>query len=245
MQPSRVRRRALLFGTGWTLIVATGIGYFKSSASGPIYLWTLGLVALGWTAVLLHALAAARRAEDACIAAAERETRVVVGALAQALEVEMERAGKELARVDELLGHAIGQLMTVFNSLGDQLGGHRGERAHEADAGRAPPAAEQPRAAAAGLASDLNVAITAMQFRDVVGQKLGHVRQELEALEQLMRRVRDLSLAPPAPAPGPVRAPLQPQLVARVHALLRELEQAKAASPAQQQLMHAGEVDLF
>ena len=83
----------------------------------------------------------------------------------------------------------------------------------------------------------MNGAVTALQFRDVVGQKLGHLRSELEALEQVMHRVREVSAAPAEPAVA--------GLAARVQGLLRELEQAKAVGPVQQALMHAGEVDLF
>ena len=77
---------------------------------------------------------------------------------------------------------------------------------------------------------DVNGAVIAMQFRDVVGQKLGHVRGELDTLDQLMRRI------------GESR---QENFAARVQELLHEMGHKKASNPAQQQLMHAGEVTLF
>ena len=77
---------------------------------------------------------------------------------------------------------------------------------------------------------DVNGAVIAMQFRDVVGQKLGHVRGELDTLDQLMRRVGESG---------------QENFAARVQELLHEMGHKKANNPAQQQLMHAGEVTLF
>lgn len=245
MQPNRARNRALLMGTGWTLAAAVALAFFKSARSEPIYLWSLGVVALGWTGVLLHALAAGQRAASASLAVAGGETRAVIDGLAQALGMEMQRACGELRRVDELLAHAIAQLMTAFNSVSEQARRHQSELARAAAGAQGTPAEERLRAAAERVASDVNGAVTALQFRDVVGQKLGHVRRELEALEQVMRRIRELSSAPPGAAPGPLRGPEQADLAARVRGLLQELEQTKAASPAQQALMHAGEVDLF
>ena len=77
---------------------------------------------------------------------------------------------------------------------------------------------------------DVNGAVIAMQFRDVVGQKLGHVRGELDTLDQLMRRIGESG---------------QENFAARVQELLHEMGHKKASNPAQQQLMHAGEVTLF
>jgi len=77
---------------------------------------------------------------------------------------------------------------------------------------------------------DVNGAVIAMQFRDVVGQKLGHVRGELDTLDQLMRRIGESG---------------QENFAARVQELLQEMGHKKASNPAKQQLMHAGEVTLF
>lgn len=77
---------------------------------------------------------------------------------------------------------------------------------------------------------DVNGAVIAMQFRDVVGQKLGHVRGELDTLDQLMRRISESG---------------QENFAARVQELLHEMGHNKASNPAKQQLMHAGEVTLF
>lgn len=245
MQATGARNRALLFGTGWTFTAAAALAAFKSSPFEPITLLSLGLVALGWAGALLHALAAERRAAVASLTAAGLETRAVIDGLAQAMGAEMQRACAELLRVDELLAHAIEQLMAAFNSVSEQVRDHQGELAAEADGAQGTAAAERLKIAAEHVAREVNGAVTALQFRDVVGQKLGHVRCELEALEQVMQRVREASGAPPAVANSGARAPQQAQLAARVQGLLRELELAKAASPAQQELMHAGEVDLF
>ncbi len=247
VQPNAARNRALLMGTGWTLAAGAAFALFKSSPSEPICLWSLGLVASGWAGVLLHALATEQRAAGASLATAGCETRVVIDGLAQAMGMEMRRACGELVRVDELLAHAIEQLMAAFGSVSEQARRRRSELESEADGAQGTPDAEQLRAAAERVASEVNGAITALQFRDVVGQKLGHVRRELEALEKVMQQVREASRAQsgPEPVPGRARAQGRADLAARVWGLLRELEQAKAASPAQQELMHAGEVDLF
>lgn len=245
MQANGARNRAILIGTGWTLAAALALASFKSTPIEPIYLWTLGVVASGWVAQLLHTLAAERRAGEASLAAAGDETRAMVDGLARAIGIEMQWACGELMRVDELLAHAIEQLMAAFNSVSDQARSHRNELALAAAGAQGTPAAERLRAAAERVASEVNGAVTALQFRDVVGQKLGHVRRELETLEQVMQRMRAVSGARPAAARGPARAPGQADVAARVRVLLQELEQAKAASPAQQELMHAGEVDLF
>jgi len=243
VQANGARKRALLTGTGWTLAAVAALAFFKSSASEPIYLWTLGVVALGWAGVLLQALAAGQCAASAALVAADGEVSAVIDGLAQAMGMEMRRASSELLRVDELLAHAIERLVAAFNSVSDEASRHQSELALAAAAGTA--ASERLRAAAERVASDVNGAVTALQFRDVVGQKLAHVRRELEALEQVMQRIREVSAASPAAAPGRVRVPGQAQLAARVQALLLELEQARAVSPAQQELMHAGEVELF
>lgn len=245
VQANRVRNRALLIGTGWTLAAAAALALFKSFPSEPIYLWSLGVVASGWAAVSLHALASAERAARASVAAAGCEFRVVIDRLAQAMALQMQQAGSELARVDELLAHAIEQLVTAFSSVGEVARRRQSELAQTAAGAQGTAEAERLRAAAERVASDVNSAVTAMQFRDVVGQKLGHVRRELEALEKVMHLVREVSAAPPAAPFGRARVPEQADVAARVRGLLRELEQAKSASPARQELMHAGEVDLF
>jgi hypothetical protein len=192
-----VRNRALLIGTGWTLAVLAGLFWFKSFASLPIdMLWSLGGVAFGWAVVLLSALAWAQDgASEFAKKTVECETRAVINGLAQVVGLEVQRARSELMLADELLEHAIGQLMMAFDSV-----------------------------------RDVNGAVTAMQFRDVVGQKLGHVRGELDTLGQLMQRIC---------ASGQV------DFAAAVRDLLCELELKRATNPAQQQLMHAGEVVLF
>ena len=247
MQPDGARNRALLMGTGWTLAVATVLALFKSSAFEPIDLWSMGIVALGWVGVFLYALATGQRAAGASFTETCGETRAAIDALAQAMGTEMQRACGELVRVDELLADAIEQLMAAFNSVSDEARRHQSELVLAAAGAQGSAAAERLRAAAERVAGEVNGAVTALQFRDVVGQKLGHVRRELEALEHLMHRIREASGMQPdqAAAPGPAGARGEAELAARVRGLLRELDQAKAASPVQQELMHAGDVELF
>jgi hypothetical protein len=247
VQPNGARNRALLLGTGWTLAALVALACFKSSSFEPIYLWSLGVVAVGWAALLLHALAAARRAACASLVAAGCESRSVIDGLAHATGVQLQRVCGELVRVDELLEHAIEQLMLAFNSVSDAARRQQSELALAAAKAQGTVAADPLLAAAERVASDVNGVVTALQFRDVVGQKLGHVRCELEALEQVMRRILEASAAHSGPAAthGRASVPGQVDLAVRVRSLLLELDQAKAASPAQQELMHAGEVDLF
>lgn len=175
------------------------------------------------------------------IDAAGGDSRAVIDGLAKVTGAEMRRACNELLRVDELLAHASEQLMTAFNSVSDEARRHRHELVRAAAVAPGTHAAERLRAEAQRVASDVNGAVTALQFRDVVGQKLSHVRSELEALERMMQRIREVSVPPP----GSAEPPGQAQLSTRMQGLLQELNRAKAVSPAQQELMHAGEVDLF
>jgi hypothetical protein len=165
----------------------------------------------------------------------------VINGLAKVTGAEMRRACNELLRVDELLEHAIGQLVTAFNSVSEEARRHRHELVRAAAVAPATHAAGRLRAKAQCVANDVNGAVTALQFRDVVGQKLGRVRCELEALERMMQRIRVVS----APEPGLAQPPAQAQLATPVHGVLQDLGRAQAVSPARQELMRAGEVDLF
>lgn len=247
MQEHGIRRQVLLIGGVWTLAVVGLLAGFKSAAIEPIYLWTLAIMASGWAVLLSYALASQRREAETALVATFGETRSAIDSLAQVMSVEMQRASNELLRVDELLAHAIEQLMSAFNSVADQASSHQQELAQAAAAAQGTPAAERLLAAAECVARDVNGAVTALQFRDVVGQKLAHVRRELDALEQVLHRIRAFSAAQLESGVLTARrlAPDRVQFSAGVRGLLNELEQAKAASPARQELMHAGEVELF
>lgn len=234
MQTNGVRNDALFLGTAWTLILAGTLYLFKSSPTWPISVLSLAAAGLGWVAISAYALRRERRAMDAGLAAADAASRAAVDAMAQVMIEQMQGACTELQRVDELLAHAIEQLMAAFNSVSEQARAHQSELAQAAAAAAGAPGAERLRAAAERVASDVDGAVTALQFRDVVGQKLGHVRSELAALEQAMHGIREASAQC-----------AQAELAPRVGGLLRQLRQARAASPARQELMHAGEVELF
>jgi hypothetical protein len=122
---------------------------------------------------------------------------------------QMNEACQELDGVDELLGHAIGQLMAAFQRIGE-------------------------RATDDGIAQAVREAVTALQFRDLVGQKLGHMRAELAALGATLQAIRALPAQPD-----------QEDLAPRIELLLRGLRETRSASPARQQLMHAGEAEMF
>jgi hypothetical protein len=247
VQANGIRKRALLRGAGWTLAVPMALAWFKSDLPEPIYLWTLGIVAAGWAAVLLHALACAQRAVSAELAQAGSEMSALIGGVVRATGDEIRGACSELSRVDELLAHAIEQLMTAFDSVSGEVQAHQRELEQQADVAMGTPAAERLRSAAGRVANDVNGVVTALQFRDVVGQKLGHVRCELEALGQVMQKIRELVAAQSGPAAKPLHRDSSNAagLGAGVRALLQELEQPRAASPVRQALMHAGEVELF
>lgn len=234
MQTRNIRNRALVVGGGGTLAVAVALASFKSSFAGPIYLWSLGVVALGWAVVLWQALARAQRAANAAIGAVGRETRAIIDGVTLLTSEEIHEACEELMRVDELLTHAIEQLMAAFRSLGEQIPLHRGALARQTAGQQDARAVERMQAAAERAVVDMDSAVTALQFRDVVGQKLGHVRSELIALEQAMRGVRLAATECP-----------QEDLALQIRSLLQRMQEAKAASPARQELMHAGEVELF
>ncbi len=196
MQGNTVRRWALLTGTAWTLAVGVGLVWFKLVSAVPIdTVWPLGIVALGWAVVSWLALSAAQAAAAESAKVVEHETRAMIDALARVVCVEVQRARSELVLGDELLEHAIRELMVAFESV-----------------------------------RDVNGVVIAMQFRDVVGQKLGHVRGELDTLDQLMQRICESR---------------QENFAARVQELLHEIGHKKVSNPAQQQMMHAGEVTLF
>lgn len=241
MRPNGALKRALFLGIGWTFAAPAALALFKSSASAPIYLWTLGVVALGWAGILRQVLAAQAREASAAVTAACVEHGATLVDLAQAVGAQMRQADSELLRVDELLAHAIEQLMAAFNNVTDGVGRHQRELAQATAAAPGAVASQGLRQAAEHVARGVDSAVMALQFRDVVGQKLGHVRRELEALEQLTQRIREASAAQPGLLPAAGRA----QLATRVQSLLQELEQMKVISPVQQELMHSGEVELF
>ena len=245
VQLSGLRNRALLIGAAWTLAAPAALAWFNLGAAAPIYPWSLGVVALGWAVILRRTLARAERAVNVELALAASETCSVIDGVARAMGSEIQGACSELMRVDELLAHAIEQLMTAFNSVSDEVYAHQRELARQAAIAQGTLAADRLRAAAERVASDVHGVVTALQFRDVVGQKLGHVRRELEALAQMLQRIRDLSAVQSRPAAVPARPQVAADLGAGVRGLLRELEQPRSASPARQELMHAGEVELF
>ena len=234
MQANRVRNDALFWGTAWTVVLAVALFWFKSDAAWPICVVSLAFAGLGWAAISVCALRRERVAMSEALAGAGGASRAAIDGMAQVMIEQMQAACMELQRVDELLGHAIDQLMAAFHSVSEQARAHQGELARAAAVAQGTPAAERLRAAAERVAGDVNGAVTALQFRDVVGQKLGHVRSELVALEQAMHRIREAAAHC-----------AHPDLARRVDGLLQQLREAKAASPVRQELMHAGEVELF
>lgn len=221
-----VRSKAFLLGAAWTFAWGVPIFFFKSSGPWPICVMSLGAVGVGW-AVLL-------RRERAALAATCNDSRDAVDGIAQVLIKQMQGTCTELERVDELLGHAIDELMVVFSSVSVKAREHQNDLARMAVANQGTLVAEQLCMTAACINDDLDRAVTALQFRDVVGQKLGHVHLELVTLEQAMHGIREVS-----------SQCVQANLAVRVGGVLREMQQARPASPVRQKQMHAGEIELF
>jgi hypothetical protein len=151
----------------------------------------------------------------------------------------MSGARAEMLRADQLLGDAIDRLVEVFEKVTAQA------RA-QSELAQATPAAAELREAAERVANDVNSAVMALQFRDMVGQKLGHVREKLVAAEEAMYEIRLASAqAAEAAAAGLPEALESAALAAQVRECLQKLQQAEATTPVRQQAMHAGEVELF
>lgn len=239
MQPIRirvdaVRRDALFMGAAWTLILTVPHFLFKSAATWPLSVVSLAAAGVGWAAIALYAQRRQRLASEQVLAKAGDASRAAIDGVTQVLIEEAQGACTELQRVDDLLGHAIEQLMAAFRSVSEQACAYQRDLAQAADAAQGWPAAEQLRIAAERVESDVNGVITALQFRDVVGQKLGHVRVELVALEQTVRGIREAC----------ARC-VEAEIPSRVDGLLMQWRKARGASPVRQQRMHAGEVELF
>lgn len=164
-------------------------------------------------------------------------SRAAVDGMAQVTIERMQGAREELLRADELLAHAIEQLMSAFNNVSEPARHHLRQLMLAAAAANGTPAADKLRAEAERIEQNVNGAVTALQFRDVVGQKLGHVRSELAALEQAMHGIREVSAQCAHGAHG--------DLAAGVDGVLQQLQEDRAASPVRQKLMHAGEIELF
>jgi len=238
MSANRRRNDAIFWGLAWTLASSMPVFWLKTSMGGPLSLGVLiglpAVSAIGWGAILAHALRREERAMEAALAAAGGASSTAIDGMAQVMTEQMQCACKELQRVDDLLGHAIGQLLAAFTSVSEQARAHENELAQAAVAAQGTAGGDRLRAAAQRVAGEVNGAVTALQFRDVVGQKLAHVRSELVALDQAMQAIRDASAQC-------ARAELAP----RVKGLLQQWQQARAAGPVRQELMHAGEIELF
>ena len=252
MESDRVRNWALALGAAWTVAIAAVLAWLKFPDAWPIpIVWLsvpssgmsalvgVALCTLGWALLLVHALGKEQRDAFERWTLAAAATREVIDNMAEVTGEQMSGARAEMLRADQLLGDAIDRLVEVFEKLTAQA------RA-QSDLAQATPAAAELRAAAERVASDVNSAVMALQFRDMVGQKLGHVREKLVAAEEAMYEIRlASSQAAEAAAAGMKDAPSPAELAAKVRGRLNKLQQAEATTPVRQQLMHAGDVELF
>ena len=240
MNDNRVRNKALIQGGAWTVAFAAVLAVLKFIELPPIApIVPLSAAALGWALILSSALGSVRRDADARLAVAGAATRDAIDSMAEVTGAQMSGARAEMLRADQLLGDAIERLVEVFEKVSALA------RA-QCDLAQATPAAAELRVAAERVASDVNSAVMALQFRDMVGQKLGHVREKLVAAEEAMYEIRLASAqAAEAAAAGSQDAPGPVELAAQVRERLQQLQQAEATTPVRQQFMHAGDVELF
>lgn len=244
METDSVRNRALLQGAVWTAALAAALALLKFPGTGPIALVSLtvaGVAVVGviWAVILARALKRQQQTARALLADAAAAEREAIDNMAEITCTQMSGARAEMLRADQLLGDAIDRLVLVFEKITEQA------RA-QSELAQATPAATELREAAERVASDVNSAVMALQFRDMVGQKLGHVREKLVAAEEAMYEIRLASAqAAEAAAAGMPDAPSPAELAAQVRDRLKKLQQAEATTPVRQQLMHAGDVELF
>jgi hypothetical protein len=241
VEANRVRNKALVQGMAWTAAIAAVLACLKYPDLEPIPIVPLSVAALGWALVLFHALGKVQRAGFEGVALAGAATRDVIDSMAEVTGSQMSGARAEMLRADQLLGDAIERLVEVFEKVTAQA------RA-QSDLAQATTtaAAAELRAAAERVAKEVNSAVMALQFRDMVGQKLGHVREKLVAAEEAMYEIRLASAqAAEAAAAGAADAPGPAELAVQVRERLQKLQAAEASTPVRQQLMHAGEVELF
>jgi hypothetical protein len=239
-----VRNLALVQGGAWTAAMAAVLACLKFFGLGPIpelslSVLSLCVMALGWALILGGALGKLRQAALERLAVSASATREVIDSMAEVTGQQMSGARSEMLRADQLLGDAIDRLVEVFEKLTAQA------RA-QSDLAQATPAAEELRVAAERVANDVNSAVMALQFRDMVGQKLGHVREKLVAAEEAMYEIRLASAqSAEAAAAGEADAQGPEKLAVQVYERLQQLHQAEATTPVRQQAMHAGDIELF
>ena len=239
-----VGKRALAQGWAWTAAMAAVLACLKFFDLGPIpelslSVLSLGVMALAWALILGRALGKLRQAALERLAVSASATREVIDSMAEVTGQQMSGARSEMLRADQLLGDAIDRLVEVFEKLTAQA------RA-QSDLAQATPAAEALRVAAERVANDVNSAVMALQFRDMVGQKLGHVREKLVAAEAAMYEIRLASAqSAEAAAAGEPDEQGPEKLAVQVYERLQQLHQADATTPVRQQAMHAGDIELF
>lgn len=158
----------------------------------------------------------------------------------------MKSAQQELEGADELLLDAIRRLVGAFSSIGSLVREQSGLATEAIGAG---PADERKAASLSRLCviaehvdAEVNEAVKALQFQDLVGQKLGHVRDRLQTLDEMLERISELVRADEGTGAG---ADSPACRIGRIREVLNEHRDAKPASPVRQELMSAGAMELF
>lgn len=242
MEAERIRNKTLAQGAAWTAAIAALLAYLKFLDLAPIPTVSLSVVALGWALLLVNALGQLQHAGNDGLTRAAAATRDVIDSMAEVTGEQMSGARAEMLRADQLLGDAIDRLVLVFEKVTAQARA----QCELARAQATTAAGAELRLAAERVANDVNSAVMALQFRDMVGQKLGHVREKLVAAEEAMYEIRLASAQAAEAAAAGLPEALEPTvLAAQVRARLQKLQQAEATTPVRQQAMNAGEVELF
>ena len=221
--PGWSANQSLLGALGTAACLGAALPFVLLSAhwSWPAFslIGAVACASLCWRGVRME-----RRARKERLASSMAPMRDMVDAIAVKLGDQMQSARGELSKADQLLGDAIEQLVEAF----DHAVGH------------ASPAC--PDCATV----DINAAVTALQFRDMVGQKLGHVRDKLVLAEEVLYEIR-LILSEEARAidADPVRASRSVTMEDRIRARLETLQQVGSSTPVNQQRLQAGDIELF
>lgn len=107
-------------------------------------------------------------------------------------------------------------------------------------------AVETMGAVAQDLDSEVNRAVVALQFQDIVAQLMGHVQRRVAALEAVMRHLAQMAHALPADVADPLAASAALKREAdNLSRSLAGLGVATSRSPVSQTQMSQGDVELF
>ena len=110
-------------------------------------------------------------------------------------------------------------------------------------------AAQELAAITRGVESNVNIAVTTLQFQDMVTQLLGHVRRRMDALGGVAAKINalagDLTATAAPSADQEQRAQGLGLACAELMELLTSVQQTTVRNPVRQASMTTGDVELF